>query len=93
MSQAACSASAIAHSFPDEFDQYDHERDHADKESIFFFWITAPLCKLPQAEASHAQMKYWEIIADKLSAAGFSWGYCSAVTRDGWRWGGWLSPG
>ena len=31
-------------------------------------------------------MKYWEIIADKLSAAGFSWGYCSAVTRDGWRW-------
>src|SRR5205807_3432452 len=31
-------------------------------------------------------MKYWEIIADKLSAAGFSWGYCSAVTKDGWRW-------
>jgi hypothetical protein len=26
------------------------------------------------------------IIADKLSAAGLSWGYCSAVTRDGWRW-------
>ena len=25
-------------------------------------------------------MKYWEIVADKLSAAGFSWGYCSAVT-------------
>ena len=31
-------------------------------------------------------MKYWEIVADKLSAAGFSWGYCRAVTRDGWRW-------
>jgi len=31
-------------------------------------------------------MKYWEIIADKLSAAGWSWGYCSAVTKDGWRW-------
>ena len=31
-------------------------------------------------------MKYWEVIADKLSAAGWSWGYCSAVTRDGWRW-------
>jgi hypothetical protein len=30
-------------------------------------------------------MKYWEIIADKLSAAGWSSGYCSAVTRDGWR--------
>jgi len=31
-------------------------------------------------------MKYWEIIADKLSANGWTWGYCSAVTRDGWRW-------
>jgi hypothetical protein len=31
-------------------------------------------------------MKYWEIVADKLSAAGSSWGYCSAVTKDGWRW-------
>jgi hypothetical protein len=25
-------------------------------------------------------MKYWEVVADKLSAAGWSWGYCSAVT-------------
>jgi hypothetical protein len=31
-------------------------------------------------------MQYWEVIADKLSAAGWSWGYCSAVTRDRWRW-------
>jgi hypothetical protein len=31
-------------------------------------------------------MKYWEVIADKLSAAGFTWGYCSAVTHNGWRW-------
>ena len=31
-------------------------------------------------------MKYWEILADKLSAAGWSWGYCSAVTPEGWRW-------
>ena len=31
-------------------------------------------------------MKYWEAVADKLSAAGWSWGYCSAVTKDGWRW-------
>jgi hypothetical protein len=30
-------------------------------------------------------VKYQEIIADKFSAAGWSWGYCSAVTRDGWR--------
>jgi hypothetical protein len=26
-------------------------------------------------------VKYWEIIADKLRAAGWTWGYCSAVTR------------
>jgi hypothetical protein len=32
------------------------------------------------------QMKYWEIIADKLSAAGWTWGYCSAITPEGWRW-------
>jgi len=31
-------------------------------------------------------MKYWEIIADKLSVAGWTWGYCSTVTRNGWRW-------
>jgi len=31
-------------------------------------------------------MKYWEIIADKLHASGWSWGYCSAVTKYGWRW-------
>ena len=31
-------------------------------------------------------MKYWEIVADKLSAAGWSWGYCSTVTRDDRRW-------
>ena len=31
-------------------------------------------------------MKYWEIVADKLSAAGWSWGYCSSVTSHGWRW-------
>jgi hypothetical protein len=31
-------------------------------------------------------VKYWEIIADKLSAAGWSWSYCSAVTRHGWHW-------
>ena len=31
-------------------------------------------------------MKYWEVIADKLSVAGWSWRYCSAVTCDDWRW-------
>ena len=28
-------------------------------------------------------MKYWEIIADNLSKAGWSWGCVSAVDRDG----------
>jgi hypothetical protein len=28
-------------------------------------------------------MKYWEIIADKLSASGWSWGYVSAVDSNG----------
>jgi len=31
-------------------------------------------------------MKYWELIADKLSAAASTWGYRSAVTPNGWRW-------
>jgi len=31
-------------------------------------------------------MKYWEIVGRKLTAAGWTWGYCSAVTRQGWRW-------
>ena len=30
-------------------------------------------------------MKYWEVIAEKLSGAGWSWSYCSAVTQQGWR--------
>jgi hypothetical protein len=25
-------------------------------------------------------MQYWEIVADKLSAAGWWWGFCSVVT-------------
>jgi hypothetical protein len=31
-------------------------------------------------------MKYWEVIADKLHAVGWSWDYCSAVTKDGRQW-------
>jgi len=31
-------------------------------------------------------VKYWEIIADRLHAEGWSWGYCSSVTSKGWRW-------
>jgi hypothetical protein len=28
-------------------------------------------------------MKYWEIIADNLSKAGWSWGYVATVDREG----------
>jgi hypothetical protein len=35
---------------------------------------------------SRQQSTMLTIIADKLSAAGCSWSYCSAVTHDGWRW-------
>jgi len=35
-------------------------------------------------------MQYWEIVADKLHAAGWSWGYRSAVTRQAG--GGLLTP-
>jgi hypothetical protein len=31
-------------------------------------------------------VKYWELIADKLHAAGWSWGYCRVVTHHSWRW-------
>jgi hypothetical protein len=31
-------------------------------------------------------VKYWEIIADKLTKAGLSWGYCGAMTSAGWRY-------
>ena len=31
-------------------------------------------------------MKYYEIVADQLNAAGWSWGDCSTVTCDGLRW-------
>jgi DNA-binding transcriptional regulator YdaS (Cro superfamily) len=30
-------------------------------------------------------MKYWEVIAEKLSGAGWWWSYCSAVKQQGWR--------
>jgi hypothetical protein len=33
--------------------------------------------------AESAAMKYWEIIADNLSKAGWSWGCVSAVTSEG----------
>jgi hypothetical protein len=32
------------------------------------------------------RMKYWEIIADKMAVSGWTWGYCSAMTPQGWRY-------
>ena len=34
----------------------------------------------------YCKLKYWEIVDDKLHAAGWSWGYCSAVNATGRRW-------
>lgn len=31
-------------------------------------------------------MKYWEMIADRLSAAGYTWGYSRAKTHKGWHY-------
>jgi hypothetical protein len=31
-------------------------------------------------------VKYWEIIADKIAASGWTWGYCTAVTANGSRY-------
>jgi hypothetical protein len=31
-------------------------------------------------------VKYWETIADKLIAAGWTWEYCSTGTSEGGRW-------
>jgi len=33
------------------------------------------------------RVKYWEIIADRLSKAGWSWGYVSAIDSEGERSG------
>jgi len=55
------------------------------REGPFLSLLLAPLTGLANSGIM-PPMKYWEIIADKLSAAGWSWDYCSAVTRDGWRW-------
>src|SRR5204863_6982743 len=41
---------------------------------------------VPLLKYGKATIKYWEIIADKLSAAGWTWGCCSAVTHHGWHW-------
>jgi len=34
-------------------------------------------------KAESSRVKYWEIIADKLSKAGWSWGYVSAIDSQG----------
>ena len=31
-------------------------------------------------------MKYWEIIADKIAASGWTWGYCTVTTASGWHY-------
>ena len=45
--------------------------------------ITLSLLCVEQKEAESARMRYWEIIADNLSKAGWSWGCVSAVDHEG----------
>src|SRR5439155_16445511 len=41
-----------------------------------------PRCSTKRSHARR-KMKYWEIIADNLSKAGWSWGYVSAIDSQG----------
>ena len=41
-----------------------------------------PCCSTKRSHARH-KMKYWEIIADNLSKAGWSWGCVSAIDSNG----------
>src|SRR2546430_11056332 len=44
---------------------------------------------MPAEPVSCRQCNTGKSFADKLHASGWSWGYCSAVTRDAWRcWSG-----
>jgi hypothetical protein len=36
-----------------------------------------------EQKGQNLPVKYWELVADKLSKAGWSWGYVSAVDREG----------
>jgi len=31
-------------------------------------------------------VKYWEIVANKIAASGWTWGYCRRATPHGWRY-------
>ena len=37
-------------------------------------------------DGTSARLKYWEIVADKIAASGWTWGYCRTATRYGWRY-------
>jgi len=41
--------------------------------------------RAPGDDSARGSMKYWEIIADNLSKAGWSWGCVSARHRSEWR--------
>jgi len=48
--------------------------------------IVKPCCTGPAESGIMPPMKYWEIVGRKLTDAGWTWGYCSAITREGWCW-------
>jgi hypothetical protein len=45
--------------------------------------IKRPFSYLLRSAQSKRRVKYWELIADNLSKAGWSWGCMSAVDRQG----------
>jgi hypothetical protein len=46
--------------------------------TLAFGWV--------QGQNDCSPSKHWEVIADRLSAAGITWGYCSSATCNVWRW-------
>ena len=59
------------------------EARKSERSTLF---ICVRCCKGIAESGTMPPMKYWEIVADKLSAAGWTCGYCSVITRNGWRW-------
>ena len=47
------------------------------------FIVAVCVKTLQKDKLNQGRMKYWEIIADNLSKAGWSWGYLSAVDCEG----------
>jgi len=54
-----------------------------EKRPLRFFEIASVLVRLDTFSTNLSSMNYWEIIADNLSKAGWSWGCVSAIDSHG----------